>query len=82
MDYELLSPLAFNVEGGQAAGRFCVAFITEDDSVGEGTEQFELYFENLPSEFYTAGDPDRVCVSIIDNDGMPIHSIANMILYD
>ena len=43
---------------------------TIQDNIAEGTEQFELYFENLPSEFATAGTRDTVCVSIVDDEGI------------
>lgn len=45
---------------------------TIQDNIAEGTEQFELYFENLPNEFATAGMRDTVCVSIVDDEGIII----------
>ena len=45
---------------------------TIQDNIAEGTKQFELYFENLPSEFATAGMRDTVCVSIVDDEGITI----------
>ena len=36
------------------------------DTEVEGVEQFELYFENLPSTFATVGEIDTVCVNITD----------------
>ena len=35
----------------------------------ENDEQFELIFQNLPSDNATVGDIDTVCVTITDNDG-------------
>ena len=37
------------------------------DTDVEGIEQFELYFENLPSTFATVGEIDTVCVNITDS---------------
>ena len=48
--------------------QFCIDISTTDDDIGEGTEQFELYFENLPSEFARDGDPNVLCVNILDNE--------------
>ena len=38
-----------------------------DDSLNEKTEQFELYFANLDSDYATAGDPEIACIIIQDN---------------
>jgi hypothetical protein len=43
---------------------------TIQDNIAEGTEQFELYFENLPNEFAIAGMRDTVYVSIVDDEGI------------
>ena len=40
-----------------------------DDKIAEGLQQFELYFENLPSNLATTGDHSTLCVNITDNDG-------------
>ena len=50
-------------------GRFCIDLSIIDDTIIEDQEQFELYFENLPSDFATVGDIDTVCITIDDNDG-------------
>ena len=52
-----------------AGEQFCIDISTIDDSAGEGTEQFELYFQNLPSVSARDGDPNVLCVNILDNDG-------------
>ena len=52
-----------------SGGRFCVNISTIDDMKVEGTEQFELYFENVPSATTTLGTPGTACVNIGDNDG-------------
>ena len=46
----------------------CVNLTIVDDSIDEPTEQFEFYFDNLPSDFATVGDPPAACVNIEDND--------------
>ena len=49
---------------------FCVMVNTEDDTLAEGREQFELYFEQVdPVSSATIGDPEVVCINIEDNDG-------------
>ena len=48
---------------------FCVNISIVDDLIHEATEQFELYFENLPSAFANSGSPGTVSVDILDNDG-------------
>ena len=69
MDYSLpaqsLSVRFSSMNGEQ----FCIDISTTDDDIGEGTEQFELYFENLPSASALDGDPNVLCVNILDNDG-------------
>ena len=49
--------------------QFCIDISTIQDAIGEGTEQFELYFENLPSAFANDGDPNVLCINIEDDDG-------------
>ena len=46
----------------------CVNLNIVDDSINEPTEQFEFYFDNLPSDFATVGVPPTACVNIEDND--------------
>ena len=72
MDYTIVSPLTFTLPPSASGSQHCVAFTTDDDDIGEGTEQFEFYFENLSSDFADAGDPSTLCVNIIDNDGMSV----------
>ena len=68
MDYTLPAQslsVSFSSMDGQ---QFCIDVSTIDDVTGEGTEQFELYFLNLPSPLADSGDPDVLCVNIQDND--------------
>ena len=48
---------------------FCIDVSVANDEIFESDEQFELVFENLPSEYATVGDIDTVCITIIDDDG-------------
>ena len=51
--------------------RFCVDVSAVDDSIAEGTEQFELYFESFtPSGSANVGDPDTIFVNIENNESM------------
>ena len=68
MDYSLAQSLSFTfslMDGEQ----FCIDISIIQDTIGEGTEQFELYFENLPSAFANTDDPDVLCINIEDDDG-------------
>ena len=67
-DYTAESPLTFTVPVMQSGDRFCIDLSTVDDVIGEDTEQFELFFKNLPSVSATVGDPGTLCVNIGDND--------------
>ena len=64
-----MNSLTFTVPASSSGGRFCVNVSTIDDMKVEGTEQFELFFENVPSATTTLGNPGSVCVNIADNDG-------------
>ena len=64
--------LLFSIPASNSGDRFCLDVSTIEDNIAEGTEQFELYFDNLPSEFATAGMRDTVCVSIVDDEGMSL----------
>ena len=68
-DYTIVNSLTFTVPASSSGGRFCVNISTIDDTKAEGTEQFELYFENVPSATTTLGTPGTACVNIDDNDG-------------
>ena len=70
VDYTVESPLTITVPVAQSGDRFCIDLSTVDDLLAEGTEQFELFFENLPSDSATVGDPATLCVNIGDDDGM------------
>ena len=69
MDYSLpaqsLSVSFSSMDGEQ----FCIDISTIQDEIGEGTEQFELFFTNLPSASARDGDPNVLCVNIEDDDG-------------
>ena len=68
VDYSLAQSLSFTFSSMNGE-RFCIDISTIQDAIREGTEQFELYFENLPSTFANAGDPNVLCVNIEDDDG-------------
>ena len=77
MDYSLPAQSLSVTFSSMNGERFCIDISTIQDTIGEGTEQFELYFENLPSAFANAGDPDVPCINIEDDDGKLIkHSIT------
>ena len=57
--------------------QFCLNLSIVDDTVGEDSEQFEMYLENIiPSELATTGANDTVCITIQKNDGMYILIIS------
>ena len=68
-DYIISSPVNFTVSAHTAEETFCVNISIVDDSILEATEQFELYFENLPSALAISGTPDTINIDILDNDG-------------
>ena len=69
-DYTVDSSLTFNFASTSAGERHCVDLSAHDDTIFEGTEQFELYFASIiPSSYATEGDPATVCVDITDNEG-------------
>ena len=68
-DYRNDSSLNIMVPASNSGGQFCIDVSTVKDNLLENTEQFELSFLNLPSEFAAVGDPDKVCVNIIDDEG-------------
>ena len=75
-DYSLpTASLSVSFTSSMAGEQFCIDISTIDDLTGEGTEQFELYFENLPSQSARDGDPNVLCVNILDNDGELIVAI-------
>ena len=52
-----------------SGGRYCVDVSTVEDNIAEGTEQFQLSFASVnPTGSAVIGDPEVVCVNIIDND--------------
>ena len=69
MDYSLPAQSLSVTFSSMNGERFCIDVSTIQDAIGEGTEQFELYFENLPSAFANDGDPNVLCVNIEDDDG-------------
>ena len=63
------SSLSFNIPVMASGGRYCVDLSTVDDNIAEGTEQFQLSFASVnPDGSAVIGDPEAVCVNIIDND--------------
>ena len=64
------STLSFNVPVMASGGRYCVDLNTVDDSIAEGTEQFQLTFDSItPAGSATEGNPAVLCVDIYDNNG-------------
>lgn len=69
-DYEIpQASLMTTVPVSDDGSSFCIDLFTIDDTTFEADEQFELTFQNLPSESATVGDIDTVCVMIVDDDG-------------
>ena len=68
VDYSILTSLDFVIQPGSFRCH-CVRLNTLHDTIGEGMEQFEFYFENLPNESAGVGNPATTCVNIIDDDG-------------
>lgn len=67
-DYSVLTDLNFAIEPSSLRCH-CIALSILQDEIGEGMEQFEFYFENLPNEMAGVGIPPTTCVNIIDDDG-------------
>ena len=67
-DYSVLTDLNFAIEPSSLR-HHCIALSILQDEIGEGMEQFEFYFENLPNEMASVGIPPTTCVNIIDDDG-------------
>ena len=58
----------------ESGERFCVDVNTIDDTLAEGREQFELFFDVIdPTGSATRGEPQVVCVNIEDNDGEHVY---------
>ena len=77
IDYTIDSSLTVPIAASNSGGQYCLNVNTIQDNLSEGTEQFELYFENLPNEFAAAGMRDTVCVSIVDDEGkIYIYNVA------
>lgn len=77
-DYSILTPLMFTIQP-TSLRRHCIGVSILQDMIGEGMEQFELYFENLPSESADVGTPATTCINIIDDDGT--HDLSNNVQY-
>jgi hypothetical protein len=52
--------------------QFCLTLSIIDDILGEDSEQFVMYFENITSKLATVGANDTICITIQENDGMYI----------
>ena len=70
IDYSIGSSLTIPIPGTNSGGQYCVDISTIEDNIAENTEQFELIFTNLPSDYVTAGMHDTACVNIVDDEGM------------
>ena len=68
IDYSILTTLNFAIEP-TSVRRHCIGLSILQDTIGEGMEQFEFFFENLPNEMAGVGTPATTCVNIIDDDG-------------
>ena len=62
-------PLMVTVPAMISNDTFCFNSSAIDNGIFEPTEQFELYFENLPTEFAIIGDPSTLCITIEDRNG-------------
>ena len=69
----IMSPLNFTIPVMESGGRFCLVLRIIDDLLVEELEQFELYFQNLPSDFATVGDPATLCITINSEDDEGIY---------
>ena len=69
LDYGINFPLEITIPAMLLEGTFCFNLSATDDDIFEPAEQFELYFENLPTDFATVGDPSTLCITIEDRDG-------------
>ena len=69
VDYSVPRSLTFRINPSTALV-LCVPLMTIEDTLSEGTEQFELYFVNLPSSSAGVTDPETSCITIVDDDGM------------
>ena len=81
-DYRIDSSQNVIVPASNSGGQFCLDVSTIEDNLLENTEQFELSFLNLPSEFAAAGDPDKVCVNIMDDEGRHAWCSVDLLLYN
>ena len=68
----MIASLSFEIPASNSGESACVDVSTIEDNIAENTEQFELVFENLPSNFAAVGMPDTVCVSIVDDEGIAL----------
>ena len=74
-DYSIQpQPQVITIPASQNGSCFCIDVSAISDTDVEGTEQFELYFENLPSEFATVGEIDTVCVNITDGSKLRLYN--------
>ena len=69
VDYIVPVDLTFEIDLSTPL-QLCVSLSIIDDTLGEGMEQFEFYFVDVPSDSATIGTPATTCVNIIDDDGM------------
>ena len=69
VDYSVVTSLNFAIQPSTLLRRHCIALDIVQDEIGEGMEQFEFFFENLPNESAGVGTPATTCVNIIDDDG-------------
>ena len=78
-DFVVHTPLNIMVPVNDMGEQFCLSLSIVDDRIAEDSEQFAVYFENIPSEFAIAGANDTICITIQENNGM--HNLL-LILYN
>ena len=77
-DFVIYSTLNFTMSA-MTSETVCFNISVLDDLLDENLEQFEFYFEILPNDYATVGDPSLLLVSIVDNDGE--YSIISIPVY-
>lgn len=78
-DFVVHTLLNIMVPVNDVGEQFCLSLSIVDDRIAEDSEQFAVYFENIPSEFAIAGANDTICITIQENNGM--HNLL-LILYN
>ena len=69
-DFVVHTPLSVMIPVNDMGEQFCLSLSIVDDMIAEDSEQFAVYFENIPSELAIAGANDTICITIQENNGM------------